>query len=114
MRKTTRTLLGGMFFLLAAPLASSAKGPVRAPSAPSPHCDKTDRPQLLNNDRDWTIVLLPKSAPRDLRFGPFRIAAWHVYPAEEVGPFYGPPLRIWGVGVGASLWRDPITGRPVL
>jgi hypothetical protein len=41
------------------------------------------------------------------------ISGFHVPPGRETGPFLGPPLRIWGNGIGTSLWRDPVTGRAV-
>ncbi len=46
-------------------------------------------------------------------FGIFGLSEMHVYPGQESGPHPGPPLRIWGNGFGASMWRDPVTGWPL-
>ena len=46
--------------------------------------------------------------------GPFGIGEFHIFPARESGPYLGPPRRIWGHGIGTSLWRDPVTGWPLL
>jgi hypothetical protein len=43
--------------------------------------------------------------------GPIGLGDYHVPPALETGPYYGPPLHIYGRGFGASVWRDPVTGR---
>jgi hypothetical protein len=45
--------------------------------------------------------------------GIFGIGSYHIPLALEPGPYYGPPTTIWGQGFGTSLWRDPITGRPI-
>lgn len=53
-----------------------------------------------------------RQSPRRLTLkGPVGIGGFHVPTAYETGPALGPPLQIWGTGWGASLWRDPITGR---
>jgi hypothetical protein len=43
------------------------------------------------------------------------IGAFHLYPTWEPGPYGGPPARIWRPGSwGVTLWRDPVTGWPLL
>ncbi|HEX9724134.1 MAG TPA: hypothetical protein VGC53_07605, partial [Vicinamibacteria bacterium] len=44
--------------------------------------------------------------------GPFELGAFHVFPAQEPGPYLGPPPKIWGLGFGTSLWRNPVAGWP--
>jgi hypothetical protein len=46
-------------------------------------------------------------------FKRFGLAEFHVFPGWEVGPYLGPPARIWSNGFGTSLWRDPVTGWPL-
>ena len=41
--------------------------------------------------------------------GPVGIGSYYLPPALDNLP--GPPLHIWGTGWGASVWRDPVTGR---
>jgi len=45
--------------------------------------------------------------------GPFGLGGYYLPPNREPGPYYGPPLQIWGRGFGTSLWRNPITGWPI-
>ena len=47
-------------------------------------------------------------------WGPIGVGEFHIFPARETGPNLGPPLRIWGHGFGTSLWRDPVTGHPIM
>jgi hypothetical protein len=47
-------------------------------------------------------------------FRRFGLGSYHIPPSHENGPYAAPPLRIWGTGFGASLWRDPVTGRPIM
>jgi hypothetical protein len=68
--------------------------------------DFSDQYKMLSND-------LEKSLRWKKLFGIFGIAQVHIYPGRESGPNLGPPLRIWGNGFGASLWRDPVTGWPL-
>lgn len=46
-------------------------------------------------------------------FGPVGLASYQPPIGHDPGPYPGPPLRIFARGWGASLWRDPITGRPL-
>jgi hypothetical protein len=45
--------------------------------------------------------------------GPIGLGGYYIPPSQEPGPYYGPPLQIWGRGFGTSLWRNPITGWPI-
>ncbi len=49
--------------------------------------------------------------PKQLK-GPIRLGEYYLAPAQDSGP--GPPLRLYGTGFGTSLWRDPVTGRPIM
>ena len=74
------------------------------------HDDATQvRPVVL--PRKYSTVDLSR-LPLPLNFGPLVIGAYHIFPAQEPGPYVGPPTRIWGLGFGTSLWRDPVTGWP--
>lgn len=42
--------------------------------------------------------------------GPVGLRGYYTPPSQEPGPYYGPPLQIWGRGSGTSLWRNPVTG----
>jgi hypothetical protein len=68
--------------------------------------DFTDQYKMLSED-------LEKSLRWKRLFRIFGIAEVHIYPGRESGPNLGPPLRIWGHGFGASMWRDPVTGWPL-
>jgi len=53
-----------------------------------------------------------RQTPRRIQLkGPVGIGEFYLPPALDNTP--GPPLRFWGTGWGASLWRDPVTGRYV-
>jgi hypothetical protein len=45
--------------------------------------------------------------------GPVYLAGFHVPAVRDCGSFQGPLSRIFGVGFGASLWRDWVTGFPL-
>jgi hypothetical protein len=52
--------------------------------------------------------------PRPLTYGPFKLAAFHVFPTQVPGPSIGPPTKLWDSGFGTSLWRNAVTGWPEL
>jgi hypothetical protein len=53
--------------------------------------------------------------PRPKRLkGPLVLGEYSLPPAQDTGPYLGPPLKLYGTGFGASVWRDPVTGRPIL
>lgn len=43
--------------------------------------------------------------PKQLK-GPLRVGDQYVPPAQDTGPYLGPPLRIYGNGFGTSLLRS--------
>lgn len=45
--------------------------------------------------------------------GPLGLGGYNVPPSQDPGPYYGPPLQMWGRGFGTSLWRNPVTGWPI-
>lgn len=83
---------------------------LQEPAADEPPAEKkqidldfSDQYKLLSDDLEkWRRF-------RKL-FGIVGVAEMHIYPAQASGGNLGPPLRIWGHGFGASMWRDPVTG----
>lgn len=63
--------------------------------------------------RDLYKEILDQNQWRRL-WGPVGIGEFHIFPAQLAGPYRGPPLQIWGHGFGTSLWRDPVTGWPLM
>ncbi len=46
--------------------------------------------------------------------GIFYLGTFHIPPGSLSGPNSGPPPYIWTNGFGTSLWRDPVTGWPIM
>lgn len=46
--------------------------------------------------------------------GMFYLGTYHIPPSNLSGPMLGPPRYIWTNGFGTSLWRDPVTGWPIM
>ena len=47
--------------------------------------------------------------------GPVSIAPIHIFLSRAPAVMYNaPPMRIWSNGWATSLWRDPVTGRPLM
>jgi len=121
------------------PMLLLAAAPVARANPPNPASEAQVRKKTTNKASDETREQ-PKSKrskpawadfsyrydPRDLYeeflrnntwrriWGPIGIGEFHIFPARQTGENFGPPLRIWGHGFGTSLWRDPITGHPLM
>ncbi len=46
--------------------------------------------------------------------GPLGLAPYYIPAAHQPGLNLGPPRQLFGHGSGTTLWRDPITGWPLL
>ena len=46
--------------------------------------------------------------------GMLYLGTYHVPPGSVSGRNLGPPRYIWTNGFGTSLWRDPVTGWPIM
>ena len=82
-----------------------------------------EKPEQKKTIKDYLDVYYHDSAELDelwmeaerrrrLR-GPIGYRGYYTPVGLEPGPYYGPPLQIWGRGSGTSLWRNPITGWPL-
>jgi hypothetical protein len=70
----------------------------------------TEAQEVILTRKDLRVDL--SHLPLPVSEGPFEVGAFHVFPAQEPGPYLGPPTRIWGLGFGTSLWRNPVVGWP--
>lgn len=92
-------------------LIALLQGQTEAPSAEPVQqkkikLDFSDQYKMLSED-------LEKSLRFKHLFRIFGVSEVHIYPAREAGPYFGPPLKLWGNGWSTSLWRDPVTGWPL-
>ena len=73
----------------------------------------SDYMDLYIHDPDELYELWQEAEKWKQLFGPFGLRGYYIPPSQEPGPYYGPPLQIWGRGSGTTLWRNPITGWPI-
>lgn len=119
-KKVTALAILGLLLSVAAPAAGAEKVPAeparveRTPPTPtqSPTHDGTTPEQAVVVPWKGAVVDMSRD-PMPIVVGPLVVGAFHIFPALEPGPYIGPPARIWGLGFGTSLWRDPVTGWPL-
>ncbi len=68
---------------------------------------------LYTHDSRELHAIWQKVEQRKQLIGPVGFGGYYIPPSQQPGPYYGPPLQIWGRGFGTSLWRNPITGWPI-
>ncbi len=68
---------------------------------------------LYTYDSEELHEIWREAAKRKQLLGPIGLGGYYIPSSQEPGPYYGPPLQIWGGGFGTSLWRNPITGWPI-
>jgi hypothetical protein len=99
---------------------SAERIPPPATAQEQPAWHVPDRGTTQNDPSQARAIVLPRKdstvdlsrIPLPWNVGPITVGAFHVFPAQEPGPYIGPLTRIWGLGFGTSLWRDPVTGWP--
>lgn len=112
-----------VFALLGSPsfvLATEPDAVVERTST-QPASDELVRDAQEHRARTQNAILLRKDfhadlsrEPMPLTRGPFRLAAFHVFPTQRPGPYLGSPMKLWGSGFGTTLWRNAVTGWPEL
>jgi hypothetical protein len=68
---------------------------------------------LYTYDPEELHEIWQEAEKRKQLLGPIGLGGYYIPSSQEPGPYYGPPLQIWGRGFGTSLWRNPITGWPI-
>ncbi len=105
----------GSMLALIAFLALAASQPTAAQQDEPKEEKKSikDYLDLYTYDPEELHKIWQQAARRKQLFGPLGLGGYFIPSSQEPGPYYGPPLQIWGRGFGTSLWRNPITGWPI-
>lgn len=109
---------GTCLLILAWARAAKAQGPEKKLELAPVQEPKVEKPievkvRIPAANELFRLEAWERVAPATRIVGPIHVAGYHVPPGRDSGPFKGPPCRIYGVGFGASLWRDWVTGLPL-